>query len=74
VAYIITTSLINPRVQSRLLNNGYDMDKEDPKKIYDLVKRVVPAVTRSNIASIFIEFTRLDRTKFDLLDAFVERA
>jgi len=50
------------------------MDKKDPKKIYDLIKRVIPAVTRSNIASIFIEFTRLDRTKFDLLDAFVKRA
>jgi len=50
------------------------MDKEDPKKIYDLVKRVISAVTRFNMASIFIEFTRLDRTKFDLLDAFVERA
>ncbi|KAK0752891.1 hypothetical protein B0T18DRAFT_423538 [Schizothecium vesticola] len=74
VAYIITTSLMDPRVQSRLLNNGYDMDEEDPKKIYDLVERVIPAVTRSNMASIFIEFTRLDRTKFDSLDAFVERA
>jgi Pol polyprotein len=63
------------KVAQKLEIAGWDRLTEDnPKVIYDLVKKVIPKTSEDAISQLAIEFARLDRTKFTNLEEFQKRA
>jgi hypothetical protein len=49
------------------------MEDANPKDIYDLVLRAMPATSEEALSSLYVEFCGLDRTKYDSLSAFENR-
>ncbi|KAK4148332.1 hypothetical protein C8A00DRAFT_39159, partial [Chaetomidium leptoderma] len=70
---ILQKSLLNPHIERMLVNNGLDMEEDDPKAIWDLVNQVVPTVTKASMSSLLYEFTRLDRKSFATLFDYINK-
>lgn len=63
------------KVSAKLETAGWDKLKEDnPKVIYDLVKKVISKTTEDALSSLVVEFSHLDRAKFSSLEEFQKRA
>jgi hypothetical protein len=71
-AYIMTRSS-SPEVEQLLINNGWDIDEQNPKAIWDKVLEAVPTLTEDATGSLLYEFTHCKRTEFDSLEAYINR-
>jgi hypothetical protein len=70
---ILQKSLLHPHIERMLVNNGLDMEEDDPKAIWDLVNQVIPTVTKASMSSLLYEFTRLDRKSFGTLFDYINK-
>jgi hypothetical protein len=71
---IIHSTLTNKTVRDKLKNSGWNpVEHSDPKAIYDLVLRIIPSTSEEALSSLYLEFTSLNRSKYDSLSAFQTR-
>jgi hypothetical protein len=68
---IICSTLTNKTVRDKLKNSGWNpVDDSNPKAIYKLVLQVIPSTSEEALSSLYIEFSTLNRAKYDSLSAF----
>ncbi|KAK3355574.1 hypothetical protein B0H65DRAFT_564711 [Neurospora tetraspora] len=73
VLLAITNSMKSRNVQILLQNSGWNPADRDPKRLYDLIKRVVPKVSQESIGMVIKEYTSLNRASFDSMASFLNR-
>ncbi|KAJ4341910.1 hypothetical protein N0V85_009855, partial [Neurospora sp. IMI 360204] len=71
VLLAITNSMKSRNVQILLQNSGWNPADRDPKRLYDLIKRVVPKVSQESIGMVIKEYTSLNRASFDSMASFL---
>ena len=71
---IIHSTLTNKAVRDKLKNAGWNpLNDSDPKELYELVLRIVPSTSEEALSSLYLEFSSLNRNKYDSLSAFQTR-
>ncbi|KAK3358274.1 hypothetical protein B0T24DRAFT_540710 [Lasiosphaeria ovina] len=72
ISAMISNSL-SPAVYERLIARGWDPREQNPKVIYDLIKKVLPRVTQEAVMDCVIEYSIIDRTTFGKMQDFLTR-
>jgi len=61
------------KVRQRLLNAGWDEDSCEPKYHWDMVLKVIPAVSQEAIGDLVVEFATINPERYKTLDDFLSR-
>jgi len=61
------------KVRQRLLNAGWDEESCEPKYHWDIVLKVIPAVSQDAIGELVVEFATINPERYKTLDDFLGR-
>jgi hypothetical protein len=73
VAHLLGTSLSDKGVERTLLAAGWDISESNPKVTYDLVKKVIPSLTLTSVASMYREIATISRKQFPSMVDYTAR-
>lgn len=60
-------------VQQKLLNHGWDPDEQNPKIVYDLVLKAIPALSEDAVGELMLEWARIERKNYDSMEKYQNR-
>jgi hypothetical protein len=60
-------------IQLKLLNHGWDPDEQNPKLVYDLVLKAIPAMSEDAVGELMLEWSRMERKNYDSMEKYQNR-